>query len=340
MPIRASEKARYPADWTSISARVRDEAGQKCEWCSAPNGVMIRRGTTHDCRHVWREASASAYENGRYDDGSEAPDSNEDTCDYRPAIRVVLTVAHLGLPAQLPLFFHVARNAVAGEVVDAVGFLMPIDAEEPEWRFMMHHRAASEFLRRAPTGDTGFVVALPCGSARGAPTRPVVLGPFPPSPIWVVLSTWSLLREPGQTALVAAEPPAADDVEAAYFEGISAALASGASETSLGSAYCFRMTGVRAGSSVIRRLLRRELEHIIADDACAGRRAFPRSCHASLYHIGEYPENCERWNLKALCQRCHLRYDAAHHARNAAQTRRARRADADLFPESKETQNG
>lgn len=150
MPIRASEKARYPADWTSISARVRDEAGQKCEWCSAPNGAMIRRGTTRDSRHVWREASASAYENGRYDDGSEAPDSNEDTCDYRPAIRVVLTVAHL--------------------------------------------------------------------------------------------------------------------------------------------------------------------DH--------------------------QPENVERWNLKALCQRCHNRYDAAHHAQNAAKTRRARRANADLFPESKEPQNG
>lgn len=100
------------------------------------------------------------------------------------------------------------------------------------------------------------------------------------------------------------------------------------------------MTGVRAGSSVIRRLLRRELEHIIADDACAGRRAFPRSCHASLYHIGEYPENVERWNLKALCQRCHLRYDARNHAANAAETRRSRKAVGDLFPIKKDAANG
>ncbi len=31
-------------------------------------------------------------------------------------------------------------------------------------------------------------------------------------------------------------------------------------------------------------------------------------------------------NLAALCQRCHLRHDAAHHARNAAETRRRKRA--------------
>lgn len=30
-------------------------------------------------------------------------------------------------------------------------------------------------------------------------------------------------------------------------------------------------------------------------------------------------------NLRALCQRCHLRYDAEHHARNAAETRDRKR---------------
>ena len=96
MPIRPENRDRYPPNWREISAAVREEAGQKCEWCSAPNGVMIRRGLTHDGRHVWREASASAYENGYCaDNGSEVADSGEDTCDYRPAVRVVLTVAHL-----------------------------------------------------------------------------------------------------------------------------------------------------------------------------------------------------------------------------------------------------
>ena len=35
--------------------------------------------------------------------------------------------------------------------------------------------------------------------------------------------------------------------------------------------------------------------------------------------------------LRAMCQRCHLTYDASHHAKNAAQTRRKKRADGDLF---------
>lgn len=33
-------------------------------------------------------------------------------------------------------------------------------------------------------------------------------------------------------------------------------------------------------------------------------------------------------NLAALCQRCHLRYDAQHHAANAARTRRAKKVAA------------
>jgi hypothetical protein len=45
------------------------------------------------------------------------------------------------------------------------------------------------------------------------------------------------------------------------------------------------------------------------------------------------PENCADENLKAWCQRCHLNYDAEHHAKNAAETRRKRLAVADLFQE-------
>ena len=40
-------------------------------------------------------------------------------------------------------------------------------------------------------------------------------------------------------------------------------------------------------------------------------------------------------NLKAMCQRCHLRYDAREHARHAAQTRYRKIAEAGqgiLFP--------
>jgi hypothetical protein len=39
-------------------------------------------------------------------------------------------------------------------------------------------------------------------------------------------------------------------------------------------------------------------------------------------HLDHNPENCDEANLLAGCQRCHLAYDAAHHA----ETRRAARA--------------
>src|SRR5438270_13470059 len=35
----------------------------------------------------------------------------------------------------------------------------------------------------------------------------------------------------------------------------------------------------------------------------------------TVAHLDHTPENCAPENLKAMCQRCHLRYDVAHHAR-------------------------
>lgn len=51
----------------------------------------------------------------------------------------------------------------------------------------------------------------------------------------------------------------------------------------------------------------------------------------TIAHLDHQPENCDMDNLRAWCQRCHLRYDAEHHARNAAITRRSRKAIGDLF---------
>lgn len=51
----------------------------------------------------------------------------------------------------------------------------------------------------------------------------------------------------------------------------------------------------------------------------------------TVAHLDHTPENVERANLKAWCQRCHLTYDAPHHAANAQRTMRARRALAELF---------
>lgn len=41
----------------------------------------------------------------------------------------------------------------------------------------------------------------------------------------------------------------------------------------------------------------------------------------TVAHLDHNPSNCARENLRAWCQRCHLTYDAALHAANAAATR-------------------
>lgn len=40
MPIRPENKDRYPKDWPAISRRIRDRAGNKCEWCKIENGIL------------------------------------------------------------------------------------------------------------------------------------------------------------------------------------------------------------------------------------------------------------------------------------------------------------
>lgn len=84
---------------------------------------------------------------------------------------------------------------------------------------------------------------------------------------------------------------------------------------------------------------------------CEGSPAFPQ-CRAvnaephpetgskvvlTVAHLDHTPENVgepgDRPNLRAWCQRCHLVYDAKHHAANAAKTNRAKRASGDLLSE-------
>lgn len=82
-----------------------------------------------------------------------------------------------------------------------------------------------------------------------------------------------------------------------------------------------------------------------AGNRCEGSPAFP-NCRAengkphpvtgskvvlTCAHMDHTPENCADENLRALCQRCHLTYDAAHHAKNGKATRKARKAAGDLF---------
>jgi 5-methylcytosine-specific restriction endonuclease McrA len=47
----------------------------------------------------------------------------------------------------------------------------------------------------------------------------------------------------------------------------------------------------------------------------------------TIAHLDHTPENNKPENLRALCQRCHLKYDAQHHASNARRTIAAKRAN-------------
>lgn len=72
-----------------------------------------------------------------------------------------------------------------------------------------------------------------------------------------------------------------------------------------------------------------------AGHCCEGSPAYPE-CRAANYlthpvtfsrvvltiaHLDHNPENCDSGNLRAWCQRCHLRYDLEHHIKNARRTR-------------------
>lgn len=48
-------------------------------------------------------------------------------------------------------------------------------------------------------------------------------------------------------------------------------------------------------------------------------------------HLDHVPENCELSNLRHWCQRCHLNYDAKHHAQSSYRTRKERANTHDLF---------
>lgn len=86
MPIRESEKHRYPKDWKAISKRIRFErAGGECEFimangqrCRAPHGELIFR-------------YKSNLEEWRYP-GSVDLCEGDDDC---RGVTVILTVAHL-----------------------------------------------------------------------------------------------------------------------------------------------------------------------------------------------------------------------------------------------------
>ena len=50
----------------------------------------------------------------------------------------------------------------------------------------------------------------------------------------------------------------------------------------------------------------------------------------TVAHLDHNVLNCDPENLRALCQRCHLRYDGQHHRQNAAATRRLKKGNLEM----------
>lgn len=51
----------------------------------------------------------------------------------------------------------------------------------------------------------------------------------------------------------------------------------------------------------------------------------------TIAHLDHDPQNNDLGNLRAFCQRCHLRYDAREHAKNARATREKKAGQGGLF---------
>lgn len=50
MPIRPENRDKYPPDWKAIRERIRDRAGDRCEWCGVANhsiGFRYKGGLFH-----------------------------------------------------------------------------------------------------------------------------------------------------------------------------------------------------------------------------------------------------------------------------------------------------
>lgn len=76
-------RALYSDDWEEITAKLKDEVGQRCEQCGAPNNKYINRRLDNPV--VWMEAFTDQWEQVLYFESEEWADE----------IKVILTTAHL-----------------------------------------------------------------------------------------------------------------------------------------------------------------------------------------------------------------------------------------------------
>jgi hypothetical protein len=91
MPIKAENRARYPKDWPATSKAIRERAGNRCEFCRAPNGEVILRGSGKDAGTYMLSNGATFTANaGLYLGLSRGSEYNG-----AAHVKIILTVAHL-----------------------------------------------------------------------------------------------------------------------------------------------------------------------------------------------------------------------------------------------------
>jgi hypothetical protein len=85
------------------------------------------------------------------------------------------------------------------------------------------------------------------------------------------------------------------------------------------------------GALIIRTGFGDDWVHHSCNGVCMGEACGSVRIVITVAHLDHTPEHCDDDNLVALCQRCHLRYDAKHHASTARATRAARRGQGSLW---------
>lgn len=97
MPIR---KQDYHPDWPRISQEVRDAAGQRCEWCGAPNRRIIERRPRMrfyppDMDQYYVDWISIGYITNYYGDEEDPTNFSWKRLKYYGLTRIILTTAHL-----------------------------------------------------------------------------------------------------------------------------------------------------------------------------------------------------------------------------------------------------
>lgn len=84
------DRSRYPADWNEIAKAVKDKAGWCCEECGLVHGMWIIRNSLRPNEYQWQDDDLYWHDV----DGEKI---HPDYCWQSPAIKVVITVHHVGV---------------------------------------------------------------------------------------------------------------------------------------------------------------------------------------------------------------------------------------------------